>query len=783
MKAKILSILLLTSIVIAPINVLGEDEETFTLSGFVFTHNGDLANKTSIKVDSMASVWSENGSYVFSGISPGEHTVRAYFMNDGHTVVYRKMFFTENMELDWYEGMNWITAEIFDSDGNYISNSVSTTIEILETNENKSPNNGRVEFDLLDIGDYYTIKSTFNNPETSTQFIHFKLEAGSSTFPDLNDFDFYYGENSKYGFVKDPLGFPLSDVEVSNGNNSVMTNSDGFYLFQNLKIGSNQNFSFKLENIDLVEPINELIDEGEGWMNVTSTLEVNLPENVTFITSIQTIPSEYPFLIEWEGGAYTEYYSLYVDGEIAYKGAADSFTFFPEETGTFEFQIEAANNNGTTINSQTLLIIVIPEQSEKDLWSIGMSWNYSLVHTPEYHQNKTYTAIGSEIITDAFGQERETFLVRVSDDNYEEGEKAYRWVDTNNLLDVKTYWVDAPSSSSYYQEGTLGWKISDEGTEVDLFEVDNGASLHFNRTNVIGVPGHPNGYDDTLNTISITKNVMVETPAGNFSTTYFKITDIDDEIVSWELWYNETVRNWVKKIDRLPGSHSDSVIFELTSFDVPITPQFITEDETNIWDDDFIIEWAKFQGAASYQLFENGVLIYEGDEASLSVENKEDGEYIYKLNAIMNSGQIIEGDTLFLNVYFILEPPEIYADNRTVIKDQSVRLSWEKVEDVAWYSIKVENSEGEIVEFYNGTENFTEINSLDIGQNRIRLQAALQNGKVSDLSPSIFVTVQDLVEEEGQEEMGRGIPAIGIPSTVLAISLAIIFKKREDLNE
>ena len=777
MKAKILSILLLTSIVIAPINVLGEDEETFTLSGFVFTHNGDLANKTSIKVDSMASVWSENGSYVFSGISPGEHTVRAYFMNDGHTVVYRKMFFTENMELDWYEGMNWITAEIFDSDGNYISNSVSTTIEILETNENKSPNNGRVEFDLLDIGDYYTIKSTFNNPETSTQFIHFKLEAGSSTFPDLNDFDFYYGENSKYGFVKDPLGFPLSDVEVSNGNNSVMTNSDGFYLFQNLKIGSNQNFSFKLENIDLVEPINELIDEGEGWMNVTSTLEVNLPENVTFITSIQTIPSEYPFLIEWEGGAYTEYYSLYVDGEIAYKGAADSFTFFPEETGTFEFQIEAANNNGTTINSQTLLIIVIPEQSEKDLWSIGMSWNYSLVHTPEYHQNKTYTAIGSEIITDAFGQERETFLVRVSDDNYEEGEKAYRWVDTNNLLDVKTYWVDAPSSSSYYQEGTLGWKISDEGTEVDLFEVDDGASLHFNRTNVIGVPGHPNGYDDTLNTISITKNVMVETPAGNFSTTYFKITDIDDEIVSWELWYNETVRNWVKKIDRLPGSHSDSVIFELTSFDVPITPQFITEDETNIWDDDFIIEWAKFQGAASYQLFENGVLIYEGDEASLSVENKEDGEYIYKLNAIMNSGQIIEGDTLFLNVYFILEPPEIYADNRTVIKDQSVRLSWEKVEDVAWYSIKVENSEGEIVEFYNGTENFTEINSLDIGQNRIRLQAALQNGKVSDLSPSIFVTVQDLVEEEGQEEMGRGIPAIGIPSTVLAISLAIIFKK------
>ena len=101
----------------------------------------------------------------------------------------------------------------------------------------------------------------------------------------------------------------------------------------------------------------------------------------------------------------------------------------------------------------------------------------------------------------------ETFLLRVSDENYEEGEKAYRWVDTENLLNVKTYWVDAPSESSYFQEGQLGWEFTNENGESNLFSADPPTSLHFNRTNIIGVPGHPNGYDDTMNTISIEENV------------------------------------------------------------------------------------------------------------------------------------------------------------------------------------------------------------------------------------------------------------------------------------
>ena len=794
MKAQLLCLLLIVPLFLTPLSLAkADDSELFTLSGNVFTSDGLLADATSIKVDSMSSSWSENGSYVFTGISSGEHTVRAYFMNNGHTVVYRKMIIQSDMQLDWYEGMNWATIEMFDSQNQHVINSPATTVKLLETGENKSLEDGRTEFGLIDIGQYYTIQAYYGDLDQSTQFVHFKLQNGDANNPDLNDFKFHHGMNSKYGFIKDNLGLPVSGVTVNVGANNVISNDDGFYLLQNLEVGSTQTITFTQHGINIQEPLDVLITDGEGWHNITSNVKVELPENVNFVTTIDTIQLSTNKLIQWSGGDYTDYYSLYQnpcsscnDDNLVYNGAANSFLFTPLEAGTYEFQIKAKNTNGSTESFETLLIIVLPAPSDTDMWSSGMSWNYSLTHTPKHNHNRTYTAIGTEIVTDAFGHEREAFLVRVSDDTYEEGEKSYRWVDVNNLLNIKTYWVDDPSSSSYFQEGLLGWDFTNNGQPASLLSGEPD-TLHFNRTNIIGVPGHPNGYDDTQNEITITKDVIVETPAGIFSTTYFHIKDVNDGFVSWELWYNETVRNWVKIIDRLPGSHSDSVISVLTSFEVPITPQFITENG-NLNVNEYSIDWATFQGASSYQLFENDVLIYQGSNISIDLKNKNDGVYLYKLNAIMDSGQIVVGGSLLLDVFFILEVPLISASTEITTLNEIVTFTWEGVENIDWYSIKVENSEGVIEEIYNGTQNFTEINTLEIGQNRIRLQAALQNGKVSGLSPSIFVTVEGLecMIPEGcgiPEENNGMLPAVSVPSTILAISLAIFFRKRWEKNE
>ena len=102
---------------------------------------------------------------------------------------------------------------------------------------------------------------------------------------------------------------------------------------------------------------------------------------------------------------------------------------------------------------------------------------------------------------------------------------------------MKTYWVDAPSSSSYYQEGQLGWNFTHSGQEVDLLSGDGPTSLHFNRTNIVGVPGHPNGYDDTINSITIEHDVELTIAAGTFVTTYISIFDDNDGVNSWAVSY------------------------------------------------------------------------------------------------------------------------------------------------------------------------------------------------------------------------------------------------------
>ena len=426
--SQLISIILIVSIISVPFSVSAdEQEETFTLTGSVFTGDGQAAGSTSIKVDSMDSSWSENGEYVFSGITPGEHTVRAYFMNDGHTVVYRKMVINSDMELDWYEGKNWITAEMFDDSGVHVENSPTSTVKLVEANESHILDDGRTEFGLLDIGQYFTIRAYYGDIDHSTQYIHFKMEAGTP-----NDFDFNHGMNSRYGFIKNEQGVPIPGVTVSDGVSSINTNSDGFYLLENLEVGTTQTLTFQQESVEIYTPLDEVITDGSGWLNITSNIEVELPGNVSFITTVQTIPMS-PFSIEWSGGDFTDYYSLYSGEDLAYRGTAESFSFNPQEAGSFEFSIEATNSNGSTLNLQTLLLIVIPDQSGSDLWSMGMSWNYAVTHTPlspNGVHNVTLTAIGTESITDAFGRERTAFLTRYSDENHAEGEKSYRWVDS-----------------------------------------------------------------------------------------------------------------------------------------------------------------------------------------------------------------------------------------------------------------------------------------------------------------------------------------------------------------
>ena len=756
-----------------------EDSQFYKISGNVFTFNGDKAGNTFVKLIPRDSVQTGNtGMYEITDVSSGEHTIRAYFLDNGHTTSYRKVFIEEDMVLDWYEGHNWITVEMFDSNGSYLDNSPMSTVRLVEANQSKSTVNGRLEFGPFEIGQYYTLMAYYGDIDHSTQFVHFRMEGSTP-----NDFDFRHGMNSKYGYITSSDGAAMSGITVSNGTFETQTNSDGFFIINGLEVGSTQQFTFKSGSIEVAPEQTVNISSGSGWMNISAPEKIRYPDPPNFITETQSIPlSMLPIEINWVGGSNTLFYTLNSNGEDVYEGFSKSFIFDSDESGIFEFQIGATNINGTTNSTQKLLILVLPEQSSDDSWKPGMSWDYNIQYTPAsvspdpngVHSAK-FTVLGKESVLDAYGNEKETFLLRKNDDYYMDKEKSYRWIDTQNLLPVKTYWEDDPSSSSYFTQGTMGWNFTDaNGQPTTIFDISSSSiSLHFNRTNIIGVPGHPNGYDDTTNTVIITEDVMVSTPAGEFLTTHISIVDDKDGIVSWELWYNDTVKNWVKRIDRLPGSHAEKVEFTLSGYDLPLTPKFITEDGISLDTNDYTVEWSPFQGAISYRLTQNGELVYNGNGTNFSFENQSDGQYIYELYAVLPSEATLKSDSINMTISFIPPVPTITTASQTIDSSIVLNLTWEYFENVRWYSVVVEDVNGQKTEIYNGTNNFTGVKNLEEGQNRVRVQALLSNGLLSGFSDSIFIVVESKAEEAS---------TLSIISVVAAIAIVSIAGRKKRLQ-
>jgi hypothetical protein len=181
---------------------------------------------------------------------------------------------------------------------------------------------------------------------------------------------------------------------------------------------------------------------------------------------------------------------------------------------------------------------------------------------------------------------------------------------------------------------------------------------------------------------------------------------------------------------------------ELTSYEVPLTPQFITE-EGNVSDKTFSIEWAPFQGASSYQLLKNGEQIYSGIDTTFEIENIEDGQFEFQINAIISDDFDIKGDILTLDVFYILPPPTISSSDDDITLGDEVTLSWESVENPVWFSLIIQNGNNEPVEIYNGSETEYSTSELDLGLNRIRISVGSSDGKVSELSDSIFVNVEE----------------------------------------
>jgi hypothetical protein len=272
-----------------------------------------------------------------------------------------------------------------------------------------------------------------------------------------------------------------------------------------------------------------------------------------------------------------------------------------------------------------------------------------------------------------------------------------------------------------------------------------------------------------LNSVWIEHNVAITTAAGVFNCTYIAIQDDEDGVLSWELWYNDTVQNYVKIIDRLPGSHSDMVVHELTAFDTPQTPEFLTETTVQT-EKSFEIQWSEFVGAEAYQLLENGVEVYRGVETEFELRNRDDGTYRYQVNAIMPLDYLLLGSTLDVEVAFLPPTPVLTASASFIASGESALLSWDYPFEAESYLVTMQTPDGDVVEVYNGASTFVEVGNLESGLHRFRLVATMDEVS-SEPSASIFVTV----EESSSSASEGAMPSLSFLSMIFIVLSATLF--------
>ncbi len=771
MRALLLLVVLLGSLLSTAV-AANDTTETFTITGDALLENGQPASTSYVRLDDQGSVSTDNGAYVIEGVTPGRHTLRTYFMNDGHVAVYREIMVTGDMTVDFMIGQNVVTASLSDAN----SNAANATLRTPSTPWSAS--NGWAEFGPYPHDTMVEIHAQFDNGTQASHAI--LMDGGKIGEPWRNHIPISEGSTGVYGYVHDQLGGPVPNIDVVSGNHSSRTDATGFYTMQGLEINVSHTFAYTQQGLEVASNNSAVFHGDSGWMNISLERTLTLPGNVSFTTVPAIVPME-PFRVEWTQAPHATRYVLTLGDVPMYDGPSTGFTFTPQTDGEHRFGLQAVNPNGSTSAYQDLLMVVLPEQDENGYWTAGMSWTYDQTYTPAARDGvlrRTYTCLGSETITDAFGEERPAYVVNVEDPRYMPDERSMRWVDQQSLLTIRSYWADDPSSSNQFTDASSGWGFTNStGASTSLME--DPSSLWFNRTTIIGVPGHPNGYTDTNSSVLVEHNISVTTPAGTFITTKYTITDINDGVVSWELYYNATVRNHVKVVDRLPGTHSEMVERVLVSYDVPTEPVFITESG-QITTKETTVQWGAFPGATEYVLLQNGVEVYTGNATNATVTDLNDGNYAFQLRAIMDDGRQLDAEELVLEVAYESLPPTLANSTGTATRGDTVDLAWTHERGVE-YMLLHEKPSGASETTSDLVDLTWSVEVNENGRHRFRVKAIEADGTTSDWSDSVVVLVEE-GEGASSRSIGENNPWL-LAACVLvfvAIGLQLLLRGRPD---
>ena len=164
--------------------------------------------------------------------------------------------------------------------------------------------------------------------------------------------------------------------------------------------------------------------------------------------------------------------------------------------------------------------------------------------------------------------------------------------------------------------------------------------------------------------------------------------------------------------------------------------------------------------------------IRDSNDTAFEIVDIDDGQYEFQINAIMSDNYEIRGDILRLDVFFVLPAPSLSSSDYAINLGDEVKLSWDYAEDSIWFSVIVQNGNQVPFEIYNGSDTEFTTSDLESGLNRIRISAGSDDGKVSELSDSIFVDVEE--HESSSSFLSESTGAL-ILFALIAVTMVAVF--------
>lgn len=399
-------------------------------------------------------------------------------------------------------------------------------------------------------------------------------------------------------------------------------------------------------------------------------------------------------------------------------------------------------------------------------WAPGMYWTFDYTEGTATEE-LNMTVLGTEVLTNLTGAPVTAYKVKEDRSSDPDG-RYYSWYDVSTLDIVAKYLDNGANTMAV----NITWTY-DGGPRP--YEVGDELPVLYKRNSVISAMPMPvpRSYPSTYEVVGLE---WVTVPAGTFLCYNVTITDNSNGQVNWNYYYNETANHWVKMIDNRPAVLSmsvSSVSYELTAYGVAEEPVFITEGgERSVRS--YEVDWADYDGAVEYVLYENGEEVYRGAATSYEAASRQDGSYEYVVEAVLSSGMCVSSGTLEIVVDYVVPVPHFTTEAGTV-EGGELTVSWTAVEGADRYILLVENGE-EWEEAYNGTETSFTFTDLAEGSYRYRVQA-VDGDKVSELSSSLLMTVEGAKKDISGEEMAVLVLSLAIGAAVI-IGLAYILMKR-----